>query len=50
MPSPVGLVVKNGSKMCSCTSALMPVPVSWTAITTHGPGAMLVFRLLPPPG
>ena len=31
MPFPIGLVVKNGSKMCATVSASMPTPVSLTA-------------------
>ena len=30
VPLPIGLVVKNGSKMCSRASGLMPSPVSVT--------------------
>jgi hypothetical protein len=34
VPWPVGLVVKNGSKIRSTTSGGMPVPVSLIAIST----------------
>ena len=35
MPLPTGLVVKNGSKMCSRISAGMPAPLSMTRTTTR---------------
>ena len=34
MPFSGPLVVKNGSKMWACTSAVMPIPVSETAMST----------------
>jgi hypothetical protein len=34
LPLPFSLVVKNGSKMCACTSSGMPMPVSVTRMPT----------------
>src|SRR5262249_40633893 len=39
---PMSLVVKNGSKALSITSAGMPVPVSLTAMATYWPARMSV--------
>ena len=40
MPTPVGLVVKNGSNARFITSRVMPLPVSLTATMTYCPGAI----------
>src|SRR5262249_20855680 len=37
VPSPVGLVVKNGSKIFSFTSGVRPVPLSRILISTQSP-------------
>src|SRR5262245_44911171 len=37
VPSPVGLVVKNGSNIFSFTSGMMPVPLSRILISTRSP-------------
>jgi hypothetical protein len=37
VPSPVGLVVKNGLKIFSFTSGAMPVPLSRIRISTRSP-------------
>ncbi len=37
MPSPIGLVVKNGSKARAITSGGMPAPVSVTLTQTYWP-------------
>ena len=39
VPSPTSLVVKNGSKRCACTSALMPTPSSCTRRQMYVAGA-----------
>src|SRR5262249_2775181 len=38
LPTPISLVVKKGSNMCSSTSCAMPVPVSLTSSTMYSPG------------
>ena len=38
------LVVKNGSKICRCTSSVMPIPVSATVTTTFPPWRRQVRR------
>ena len=38
VPTPIGLVVKNGSKARAITSGVMPVPVSDTHSETYWPG------------
>ncbi len=40
VPTPAGLVVKNGSNARFITSALMPLPESLTATMTNCPGAI----------
>jgi hypothetical protein len=37
VPSPVGLVVKNGLNIFSFTSGVMPVPLSRILISTRSP-------------
>ncbi len=39
MPTPIGFVVKNGSKARSITTGGMPVPLSETHIDTYWPGS-----------
>ena len=46
VPLPSGLVVKNGSKICACTSGDIPVPVSVTAMLDHEPVASAMARVL----
>ena len=45
VPSPVGLVVKNGSKMRACVAASMPVPLSSISIVTASPSARASRRV-----
>ena len=40
VPTPVGLVVKNGSKARFTTSGDMPLPESLTATMTYCPGVI----------
>ena len=42
LPSPVGLVLKNGCYSLSLMSAGMPVPLSRTWISTTSPASMVV--------
>ena len=42
MPSPAGLVVKNGLKIFSFTSGGMPVPLSRILISTLSPRLLVV--------
>src|SRR5438876_6199643 len=44
VPSPAGLVVKNGLNIFSCTSAGMPVPLSRMRISTVVPRFFVVAR------
>jgi hypothetical protein len=41
VPSPVGLVVKNGLNIFSFTSAVIPVPLSWILISTRSPRSLV---------
>ena len=41
VPSPIGLVVKNGSNTREATSGSIPVPVSASEITTYSPGSRM---------
>ena len=59
VPTPTGLVVKNGSKILARWSGAMPGPLSWTSATTsRSPGrnsptgcrSMEVFAQTPGPG
>ena len=45
IPMPPGLVVKNGSNMCSALSGASPVPESWTATSTASPSRRVVIAL-----
>ena len=44
MPLPSGFVVKNGSKIRSRISSVIPCPVSLTTMRTYSPGAMARAR------
>ena len=46
VPLPMPLVVKNGSKIFSMTSWLIPVPVSSTSIKTYSPAAKPTMWLI----